>query len=375
MGHFRRFCRSVKPADQSSRTLSSTATGTTTRTIAATSDETRLHNEEVSLFASGDLQYMHRTVNFNGTPIESLVDTGASANILPRHYLDNIHGIQVRPSMVKVSAWGNFGIQVFGETDISISFNSKCTIATFIVVQTDINTIPLLSYDLCSKLNIIEFISNVDASPSPNIETILSEFDSQGVFSTSIREVKNISHKIEIDESVIPISSPARKLPPAILNEVKTELDKLTSDGIIRKIDSPTSWCSPIVIAKRKDNSIRLCTDLRLLNKAVKVPEFPIPDINDIFSQIGNASCYSLLDCASAFYQIPLDKDSQELLTFSTPFGRYCWQRIPYGLVSAPFVFQNYLSSLLRDVEGCFVFFDDILIATDSPEKHFHVLW
>lgn len=201
----------------------------------------------------------------------------------------------------------------------------------------------------------------------------VSKFDSAGLF-TGLGCVKNFEYKIELDDSVKPVSEPPRRLPPAIASLVESRLQSMIKDGIIRKVDEPTDWCSPLVITKRKTGDIRICTDLRKLNTAVKRSVFQIPDFEDIVARVNQCEYFSLLDCNSAFHQIPVSPESQTLLTFASHSGRYCWKRLPYGLKSAPELFQAFLSNLLCNVSRVFVFFDDILIATKSISEHLSTL-
>ena len=114
---------------------------------------------------------------------------------------------------------------------------------------------------------------------------------------------------------------------------------------------------------------------MRNLNKAVKRPVYPIPDVNDILTRLENSKFYSILDSTSAFHQIAVHPDSQKLLTFAAPSGRYCWQRLPYGIKSAPEVYQKMLSELLQNVPDCFVFYDDVLIAAKDESTHRKTLY
>ena len=118
--------------------------------------------------------------------------------------------------------------------------------------------------------------------------------------------------------------------------------EKLCSEGIIHKIGESTDWCSALVVAQRKNGEIRICTDLHNLNCAIKWPVYPIPDVHDTFSRV-----YLLLNCTSAFHQICVHSESQKLLTFATPTGRYCWQQLHHGIKSAPEIYQKMLAELL----------------------------
>ena len=143
---------------------------------------------------------------------------------------------------------------------------------------------------------------------------------------------------------------------------------------IITKVMEPTDWCSPLVVTTKKSGDVRICCDLRSLNKAVKRPEFQIPSFEELANKINGAEIYTMLDAASAFHQIKVHPDSQHLLTFGTSIGRFAWAHVPYGLRSTPELFQSILSDILCDIPNVLVFFDNILIATKTISEHDTIL-
>lgn len=106
-----------------------------------------------------------------------------------------------------------------------------------------------------------------------------------------------------------------------------------------------------------------------MLNKTVKREKYVLPTINDSLPKLTGAKVFSLLD-ASGFWQIPLDTESTKLTTFITPFGRYYFNSLPFGITSAPEIFQCKMTELLKDHEGVAIYMDDILIYSDTPEEH-----
>ena len=111
----------------------------------------------------------------------------------------------------------------------------------------------------------------------------------------------------------------------------------------------PTSWCPPM--SSRK---VRICVDLKKINQETKREKFILLTADDVTSKLTDATVVTGIDAACGFYQIPLDDDSGELTTFITPFGRYCFRRLPFGITPAPEIFMRKMSQLFEDVEGVF---------------------
>uniref|UniRef100_A0A3B3XMK2 ribonuclease H n=1 Tax=Poecilia mexicana TaxID=48701 RepID=A0A3B3XMK2_9TELE len=178
--------------------------------------------------------------------------------------------------------------------------------------------------------------------------------------------------KITLREGAAPYSvTTARRVSVPMLPKVKKELNRMVNCGVIQPISDPTEWCAPMVpVPKKNKEQIRICVDLKELNKAVKREKYVLPTVDDILPKLAGAKVFSLLDAASGFWQIPLDPESAKLTTFITPFGRYYFNRLPFGITSAPEIFQREMTKLLEGQEGVATYMDDILIYADTPEQH-----
>lgn len=125
-----------------------------------------------------------------------------------------------------------------------------------------------------------------------------------------------------------------------------------------------------MVPVPKSNGQVRICVDLQRLNKAVKREHLVLPTLDDIAPNLAGSTVFSSLDAESGFWQIPLEKDSQELTTFVSPFGRFCFQRLPFGITSASEIFQRKMQDLLQDQEGVEVIVDDILVHGKTRTEH-----
>lgn len=164
--------------------------------------------------------------------------------------------------------------------------------------------------------------------------------------------------------------STTRRVPIPLLPKVEAELQRMEKNGIIEKASGPTEWCAPMVAVPKKSGQVRICVDLRQLNKSVIREKRQIPVLDDVIHKLAGSSVFSKLDAASGFWQIPLSKDSQKLTTFITPVGRFWFKRLPFGITSAPEVFQDRMEQLLTGLPGVVVIMDDILIHGADEAEH-----
>ena len=117
-------------------------------------------------------------------------------------------------------------------------------------------------------------------------------------------------------------------------------------------MDKATEWVNSIVVVSKPDGKIRVCLDPKDLNRAIMRERFQLPTREEIFAGMADATVFSKLDASQAFWQLRLSEDSKSLTTFNTPFGRYRYCRLPYGLCSAPEVFHKAMEVMMEGLEG-----------------------
>ena len=140
----------------------------------------------------------------------------------------------------------------------------------------------------------------------------------------------------------------------------------MEATGVISKVDQPTDWCAGMVVVQKKSGGVRICVDLKPLNMNVLREVHPMPHVDDTLAQLAGGRIFSKLDANSGFWQVPLTKNCRHLTTFITPFGRYCFNKLPFGISSAPEFFQKQMSNILEGLPGVLCHLDDI----NNWERH-----
>ena len=138
----------------------------------------------------------------------------------------------------------------------------------------------------------------------------------------------------------------------------------MEAQGVISKVQQPTPWCAGMVVVKKKNGGMRICIDLKPLKLCVLREHHPLPKVNDIFGQLTGATVFSKLDVNSGFWQVPLAEKSRLFITFITPFGRYCYNKLPFSIQVPQSTFNEEcrMHSLLEGLPGVFCVMDDIVI-------------
>lgn len=115
---------------------------------------------------------------------------------------------------------------------------------------------------------------------------------------------------------------------------------------------------------------MRLCLDPRPLNECIKRDHFLIPTVEDLTVTLSQSKVFSVLDLKSGFWHMELDKESADLTTFMPPFGKFKWNRVPFGISCPPELFQSMMVKIFGDIPGVIIYFDDCLVAAAGEEEH-----
>ena len=151
---------------------------------------------------------------------------------------------------------------------------------------------------------------------------------------------------------------------------LQQELDTMENDGIIRKIEHHTDWCSSITTSVKKDGSLRVCLDPKRLNDNLKRCPHKIPTLEELNHEFAEARVFSKMDAKAGYWSIHLDEASQEITTFRTPFGRYCYRRLPFGLCVSQDLFQQAMDRILARAPGCVGIADDVVVYGRDNTEH-----
>lgn len=203
-----------------------------------------------------------------------------------------------------------------------------------------------------------------------NAKKMLAQY--ADVFSSNDADIGKtglVQHKINTGNEV-PIRQRPRRLPVAREREVDTLIDGMVKDGVIEPSSSP--WCSPVVLVKKKDGSMRFCVDYRRLNDVTKKDSYPLPRIDDTLDMLTGVKWFSTLDLKSGYWQVELDPKDKEKTAFSTGKGLWQFKVMPFGLCNAPATFERLMELVLAGLIGdaCLVYLDDIIIVGRTFDEH-----
>ena len=297
-------------------------------------------------------------LGINGKQVAFDIDTGAQCNVMNMSTYKALTDRDLGCPRVSLTAFGGSKLSTSGQTEL-MCYNRRTKYKlTFDVIDKDVP-------------NIIGKYSSVKLGLVKRVHHTARRSDILSGYSDLFRGIGLIKgeYNIEVDTNVSPKIHPPRSVPVAIRDRVKTELDRMEQNGIIAKVYEPTDWVNSLVTVV-KPNKVRICIDPRDLNLAIKREHHPMNTIEDVATRLHGARYFSVLDADKGFYQIKLTERSSKYTTFNTPFGRYCYLRMPMGIASAPEIWQRAMNTVFGDMVGVECVMDDILVWGATKEEH-----
>ena len=370
-GHIARMCRSKKRTGGGDINVVDDMDDDTFRTDAHRREEEfeqssyRLYNVK----AAGNPP-MRVALKIDGVETDMEVDTGASLSIISSRQFDiSWPGRHLDPSSTKLRTYTGELLDIRGEVDVDVGYQGMTYKLRLIVVNTDGPNLLGRDWLRTIKLN----WTQIHSVRITDVNDLLRKHEP--VFGEELGQLRGTTAKIHIEAEAQPRFCKARVVPYAMRTLVEDELDKLERDGVIEPIQF-AEWAAPIVpVMKGDKKSVRICGDFKLtVNRAAKLDRYPIPKIEDLFASLTGGQKFSKLDLSQAYNQIVLDDDSKKYVVINTHKGLYRFNRLPFGVASAPGIFQRVMENLLRDIPHVTVYLDDVLVTGKDDDEHLATL-
>ncbi|GBM15388.1 Transposon Ty3-G Gag-Pol polyprotein [Araneus ventricosus] len=178
-------------------------------------------------------------------------------------------------------------------------------------------------------------------------------------------------YKIKLKEIAKPYATMVpRRVPIPLRDALQKKLDEMITQEIIEPVDEASECCAPMVIVRKKQGDTRICVDLSELNKNIQRETYPMASVGYIIREYNNAKIFSIIDANSGFWQIMLRPQSSALTTFITPFGRFKFKRLPFGISSAPEVFQKRIRECLKGLNGVVGLMHEFAVYGEARKEH-----
>uniref|UniRef100_A0A1L8DIS4 RNA-directed DNA polymerase n=3 Tax=Nyssomyia neivai TaxID=330878 RepID=A0A1L8DIS4_9DIPT len=310
-----------------------------------------------------------------GVLIEMLIDSGSAHNIIDEKtwiYMKK-NGVAILKESSEchraLKAYGQDAcLEILGvfEASVSVEDNGKeyRTVGEFHVVKNGSQSLLGKNTAITLQLLVVGLPSKRENSFTSTVNIV------KDMKWTPFPKIKGIKINIPIDDSVTPVHQHPRRPPVALMKKIEDRLEQLLRLDIIEEVKGYSPWLSPIVIAPKGLDDIRLCVDMRRANEAILRQHYIMPTFEDFLPHLTKAKFFSRIDIKDAFHQVELCKACRHITTFITHLGVFRYKRLMYGLVDASEIYQSIMVQLLAGCLNALVYVDDIIVFGKDEAEH-----
>ena len=340
-----------------------------------TSDDDNIEHDTINIFSIRSEVFTTMDVVAPGktgkTPLKLKIGTGASGNTLTLQTFRNLYGKRdpskvITPVNTKLTEYNGQKIPCYGSLELELSHKGKLTKAKFYVVNVEGPRI--IGLPTCEKLELVTINCNeINTTDVSSVESLKQAYPGQFDTLGDFRDPAQLYTKLGAEPSI----NPRRKKCSVLLeDQLQAELEKTVKQGVIHKVKEHTDWCSGLAYTVKKRwlsphlyRSTETERNLETMSTQNPYARGDQPQVHWIVSIQQDG-------CMAGYWSVHLDEPSQLLATFRTPFGRYCWKRLPFGLCVSQDIFQARMDEILEDLPGVAGITDDVCVHGKDVQEH-----
>lgn len=360
---------------------------------------TEMENDEIEQVEFiNSLQYERKQnrifipLNVNGVHVDFQWDSGATCSIIGNDTHRLIGSPLIHPVSSILRTCGGHELPVKGKCNVTVSLGSKTIQNLSLLVIDSHKCANLMGIPWSDEFGLTEggmaalhqYANDACLEPigehmsvqtprfeSYDVDKKLEEIKQKhpSVFATGIGRCEKTKAHIQIKQNEKPVFKKARTVPFSQMKPFKTELDRLVEQGVLEKIEY-SDWAVPTVAVTKPNGKLRLCGDFVEVNQRSETQQHPIPHIDEIMSKLRGGQRWTTLDMSDAYFHLELDEESKKVCVINTIFGLYRYNRLPFGVSSAPAIFQSIIDKMVSSLNGVASYLDDIIVTGSNDKEH-----
>ena len=336
------------------------------------------------------------------------VDTGAGGNVMPLRVFAKLFPRRItsdgkptglRPTPTRLTAYNGSPIPQLGALDTTIDWKPKGQAlpnrlhTRWYVADTAGPAI--LGLPSCSKLGVVQMNCAVEIKKKPLPNTPKRPTTERDTVKQDLKKLQHTTpltsredlieaypdrfegigrfpgtYHISLRDDAKPVVHAPRKCPIAMRPLVREKLDEFLDQGIIVPVEEPTDWVSSLAYSWKANGKLRVCLDPKDLNKAIRRDHYRTPTVEEITHELAGSTRFTKLDGTSSYLCVVLDYESSILTTFNSPWGRYRFVRLPFGLACSQDIFQRMMDQILTRCDGVIGIADDVVVHGKDDAEH-----
>ena len=319
-------------------------------------------------------------VDLNNHPTRMMLDSGATCSIIDKKTYQMLGSPYLHRSSSLLRSYGGANVPLKGWFTVNVRFQSTVKKLRLLVTGSDsgvnifgtpwFHAFGMKITGPC-EVNQILF-SDVSSEVKSSVENLCKKYSE--IFEAGLGTCSSFKATLYLKKDFRPKFFKPRPIPFAHYNSVKLEIERLLDAGIIKSVKT-SQWAAPIVVVPKPNGKIRICGDFKVtVNPQLDIERYPIPRSEELFHKLQNGQYFSKIDLADAYLQIELDEEAKKMAVINTPFGLFQYQRLPFGIASAPAIFQCFMEQVIAGIPYCATFLDDMIVTGPTTEKHLEML-
>ncbi|XP_072140440.1 uncharacterized protein [Dermacentor andersoni] len=369
-GHLQRVCRSTSGQSRGKRPIKDTV-----KTLSVVSCSEVVAVRGVS---APSIEPIMVPMKVNDVTIPMELDTGAAVTVMPfKQYRQFLSSARLNPTEVKLRTYTGALVIPKGVLQVKVQHGGNTASLPLYVV--DQGGPPLLGWEWLQTIrlewNKIWNVHHLPRSELPfscrleeRLHALIAKYDS--LFQDELGMITEERAELYFKPNQAPKFLKARNVPFELQKAVELELSKMEKMGIITAV-ATSDYATPVVPVIKKDGGIRLCGDYKVtVNPCLDVTRYPLPKVDDLFAALSGGTHFSKIDLNRAYQQVVMSDASKQYLTLNTHKGLFVVNRLPFGIASAPGIFQKIMETMLKDLKGVCCYLDDILVTGKTLEDH-----
>ncbi|XP_037929169.1 uncharacterized protein K02A2.6-like [Teleopsis dalmanni] len=340
-------------------------------------------NRARDVYSMSDVSF--ESINANETTevksVDSQLNTGATCSLIGLAAYKQLGRPCCGPTNKVLRAYGGAVIFLKGSLRVYVKYGNITRSLEILVVNDEYVT-NILGLDLFTVLNfklqlpVIECYANNPCGSKiiceQSLTASLHELRCQhaNIFSSKLGRCTLFKAEIRLKSDAKPKFFKPYNLPFAKREDVRIEIDRLVNIGVLKAIRSSV-WAAPTVVVSKPNGKLRICADFRIgVNSQIENDRYPIPRVEELFYKLQGGQFFTKIDLSEAYLQVELSDATKELLVINTPFGLFQFQRLPFGIASAPGIFQRLMEEVTAGIPNCAVYLDDIIVTGRNNKEH-----
>lgn len=303
-----------------------------------------------------------------GQDVRLQVDTGSTHTLLDHQAWIKLGKPKLNPPRYNLQGFNKNRIALKGQGQVEVSYQGQNHHLEIVVTESAHNN--LLGREWIEKLGVDLnqlFVGAVVGVPPSLTNTLEAHKE---LFKKGLGRCQKIKAHIQLKDGASPKFFKPRPIPFALRSLVEEDLERQCRNGVLTPIEY-SDWATPIVVVPKPNGAVRICGDFSVsVNPQLDVTQYPLPRPEELFAKLNGGQKFSKLDLSEAYLQMELDEEAKKVLAINTHKGLFQFNRMPFGIASAPAIFQRTMEQVTAGIDHVACYLDDIIVTGGNDEEH-----